>query len=52
MGVPGLFAFLSRRYPFFLKTVDTDDPGDKQQPWGDGVDELYIGASHTHIGMR
>lgn len=46
MGVPGLFAFLSRRYPFIVKAVDTDDP-EAEQPWGEGVDELYIGASHA-----
>jgi 5'-3' exoribonuclease 2 len=41
MGVPGLFAALSRRYPFIVQAVCEGD-GAEEVPWTDGVDELYI----------
>ncbi len=39
MGVPGLWGFLARRYPFIVKPLS--EGGDAEAP---EVDELYIGA--------
>ena len=39
MGVPGLYGFLVRRYPFIVKPLSEAEGAEAPE-----VDELYIGA--------
>ncbi len=39
MGVPGLYGFLVRRYPFIVKPLEEEAGAEAPE-----VDELYVGA--------
>ena len=40
MGVPGLYGFLVRRFPFIVKPLSEEAGAEAPE-----VDELYVGAS-------
>ena len=47
MGVPGLFSFLVRRYPFIVVKTLSEEEGLEAL----GVDELYIGVCALHLAL-
>ena len=42
MGVPGLYGFLVRRFPFIVKPLSEEAGAEAPE-----VDELYVGASRS-----